>query len=81
MPKVPQRPLSLGEHLNKIRTSSKHGNKGTKQFATFIDDPKQLGGSKNGIVRVTTLQAFKCSKCNHVASNRVDFNEHYSLQH
>ena len=79
MPKIPQRPLSLGEQLNKTRTVTTHA--GTKDFATFIDDPKKLGGDKNGIVRVTTLQPFKCSKCSYVASNRVDFNEHYSLEH
>lgn len=32
-------------------------------------------------LKASPLSAFKCSKCDYTASNRVDFKEHWSLNH
>ena len=86
MTKVPERQLSYGEVLEKLRKlqKTKSETPGTKHFATYRFQEMPTG-SKNGAVKITkpsTLpHPLKCSKCNYIASSVADSRQHWALEH
>lgn len=79
MPQVPQRPLSYGEQLNKLRpTRTIICIKGTRDVATS-EESKTPG---NGVVKVSRLShPLKCSQCEYVATSRASLNKHWLDEH